>query len=67
MFNIYPSLTADAPKYCPYCSTPPTYLVMHTGKCPCVRSIEYYPDGNVKEVHFWDECHSTTTVKYQGE
>lgn len=27
---------------------------MHTGQCPCVKAIEYYPDGVVKRVEFHD-------------
>ena len=37
--------------YCPYCSHLPLY-VYHGGKCPKVKSIEYYPDGSVRKVEF---------------
>ena len=43
-----------APKPCPWCSGFGVQ-VHHTGVCPRVRAIEYYPDGTVKRVEFWPE------------
>ena len=31
-------------KTCPYCG------MFHIGRCPALRSIEYYPDGTVKKI-----------------
>lgn len=28
--------------------------MIHTGSCPRVKATEYYPDGTVKRVEFWD-------------
>ena len=36
---------------CPYCSSGTT-AVYHSGKCPKVKSIEYYENGRVKKVNF---------------
>jgi len=36
---------------CPWCSGE-TSWVMHGGRCPQVRAIEYNPDGSVKRVEF---------------
>ncbi len=35
---------------CPYCSK-----VFHSGICPKVKSIEYYPNGTIKMVEFKEE------------
>jgi hypothetical protein len=39
---------------CPYCSNS-GQQVYHGGKCPLVKAVEYYPDGAVKRVEFYDE------------
>ena len=36
---------------CPYCSNDLT-KVYHTGMCPKVKSIEYYPNGKTKKIEF---------------
>ena len=36
---------------CGWCSSE-TSKVYHTGYCPQVKAIEYYPDGSVKRVEF---------------
>ena len=45
--------TVNAGRACPYCSSD-NCLVYHSGKCPKVKSIEYYPDGTIKKVEFND-------------
>ena len=40
--------------YCPYCSTPYSFIV-HGGHCPKVKAIEYYPNGTVKRIEFHPE------------
>ena len=42
-------LVAAAP--CPWCSTE-FVKVYHTGPCPRVKAIEYYPNGTVRRVEF---------------
>ena len=39
------------PEPCPWCSKGlgPVY---HSGKCPKVKSVEYYPNGSVKKIEF---------------
>jgi hypothetical protein len=32
--------------YCPHCHQ------YHTGICPYVKAIEYYPDGTVKRIEY---------------
>ena len=39
------------PKPCPWCSGP-WNQVYHSGVCPRVRAIEYYPNGMIKRVEF---------------
>lgn len=39
---------------CPYCSNDIT-KVYHTGKCPKIKSIEYYPNGKTKKIEFKEE------------
>jgi len=36
---------------CAYCSNGLSQ-VFHTGSCPEVKSVEYYPDGTIKRVYF---------------
>lgn len=36
---------------CPYCSTT-AQQTYHSGLCPKVKAIEYYPNGTVKRVEF---------------
>ena len=45
-------------KVCKYCGS----IVKHTGKCPSVKSFEYYPDGKIKKVEFLTpvDYHQTT-------
>lgn len=31
---------------CPYCG------ICHTGRCPQLRSIEYYPNGTIKKITY---------------
>jgi hypothetical protein len=40
--------------YCPYCSQYPYSFVVHSGKCPKVKSIEYHNNGTIKKVEFND-------------
>lgn len=40
-------MTADAAPKCPHCGSMP-----HSGVCPSVKAIEYYPDGTVKRVEY---------------
>ena len=35
-------------QYCSYCGA------YHNGMCPKVRSIEYYPNGTIKTIEFFD-------------
>ena len=60
------SSTSQAPTYCPYCSNPPNYLAYHSGACPKVKSIEYYPDGTVKKIEFKDSNLAKELVDYPG-
>ena len=34
---------------CPYCGAH-----MHTGMCPRIKAIEYYPNGSIKKVELKD-------------
>jgi len=34
--------------YCDHCSA------YHVGRCPRIKAIEYYPDGAVKRVEYYD-------------
>ena len=53
MKNKEPTITVEPPNdYCPHCSNPPYRYVIHAGKCPYVKAIEYYPDGSIKRVEF---------------
>lgn len=38
--------TTNIDKSCPYCGN------NHSGVCPRVKSIEYFPDGTIKKVDF---------------
>lgn len=38
---------------CEWCSQGAT-TVYHYGPCPCIASVEYFPDGTVKRVEFRD-------------
>jgi hypothetical protein len=49
--NFDGSTTLALAGACPYCSSN-SVQVYHTGKCPKVKSIEYYPDGSIKKVEF---------------
>ena len=40
--------TTSGIEVCAYCG------MIHTGVCPRVKAIEYYPDGIVKRVEFVD-------------
>lgn len=40
-------------KACHYCSTD-TCKIYHGGRCPQVKTIEYYPDGTIKKVEFFE-------------
>ena len=45
----------DPPKPCAYCSGQ-NGDVYHYGRiCPRVKAIEYFQNGAVKRVEFWDE------------
>lgn len=44
--------TIEPQGYCPHCSNPPSHYVYHDGKCPKVKSIEYYPNGTIKRIEF---------------
>ena len=39
---------------CPYCSSD-SVQVYHQGKCPKIKSIEYYENGTIKKVDFEEE------------
>ena len=46
---------------CPHCG------MGHTGACPRVRAVEYYPDGQIKRVEYFEYVraapeYSTTPV-----
>lgn len=34
---------------CPYCAA-----ISHSGMCPRIKSIEYYPNGTIKKVELKD-------------
>ena len=36
---------------CPYCSGDGDYIY-HSGVCPKIKEIEYYPNGTIKKVTF---------------
>ena len=38
---------------CPWCSTQASN-VFHTGPCPRVQAVEYYQNGTVKRVEFFE-------------
>lgn len=38
--------TADESTNCPHCG------YIHSGPCPRIKAIEYYPDGTVKRVEY---------------
>lgn len=40
---------------CPYCSS---FInrVYHTGMCPSVQAVEYYPNGSVKRIEFREQA-----------
>jgi hypothetical protein len=40
--------------YCPHCSNPPTFYIVHYGPCDRVRAKEYYPNGTLKRVEYND-------------
>lgn len=46
--------TLRASGVCEHCSRPGK-LVVHSGACPRVKSIEYHPSGAIKRVEFWPE------------
>jgi len=37
--------------FCPYCSDN-NNTVYHSGQCPRIKAIEYYPDGSIKRIEF---------------
>lgn len=39
---------------CRYCGP----FIVHSGACPKVKSVEYYPNGAVKSVELHEERHS---------
>lgn len=41
--------TTGATTTCPYCG-----MGAHIGKCPCVKAFEFYEDGTIKRVEFYD-------------
>lgn len=41
------------PYYCPYCSGKNS-IVFHTDKPPRLKSIEYHPNGQLKQINFED-------------
>ena len=43
--NLFSSLP------CRWCSTESTWIY-HSGPCPHIKAIEYFPDGTVKRVEF---------------
>ena len=43
--------SGESAKMCPWCSGTYTYI-FHSGVCPKVSAIEYYPNGSVKRVEF---------------
>lgn len=47
-------------KECPYCSDEIT-KIYHNGKCPKVKSIEYYETGEIKRVEFNEWNHGYPT------
>lgn len=42
------TITSNAPPGCGYCGS------LHDGACPRIKSIAYYPNGNVKYVELHD-------------
>jgi hypothetical protein len=36
---------------CPWCSSEYNFIY-HSGRCPIVKSIEYYQDGRIKKVEY---------------
>jgi hypothetical protein len=53
--NVLGNIIFNHPySYCPYCSDPPHSFSYHTGSCPRMKAIEYYPDGKVKRIEFAD-------------
>lgn len=38
---------------CPWCSSAMQYVI-HSGVCPKIKSIEYHPNGSVRQVEFRD-------------
>jgi len=45
----------DPPTPCAYCSGQNGDVYHYGGMCPKVKVIEYFPNGAVKRVEFWDE------------
>jgi hypothetical protein len=51
--NSYtPSTNFEAPSPCPHCSNGTSKVYHIGGKCPKVKSVEYYPDGRVKKIEY---------------
>ena len=50
-----PATAIDPPGHCPWCSNPSMGAYSsHSGACPNVKAIEYFPDGSTKRVEFRD-------------
>lgn len=47
------STTTGEFKPCELCSDETT-KIYHYGRCPKIKSIEYYPDGQIKKIEFRD-------------
>jgi hypothetical protein len=47
------NIACDIPKQCPFCSDAYNFIY-HTGPCSRVKVIEYYQNGEVKQVEFFD-------------
>jgi len=43
---------------CPYCGTDTSVVYHFGGMCPRVKVIEYFPNGAVKRVEFWNDADS---------
>lgn len=49
---------------CPWCSRE-GLTIWHSGGCPRVKAIEYYPSGGVKRVEFHEERISISVIPTQ--
>ena len=54
-YSGYSTKYYDPPTPCTYCSGQNGNIYHYGGMCPRVKVIEYFPNGAVKRVEFWDE------------